>query len=132
MWHAKWRMKLNPIKTKVIIFSGSILAKKTELNLKLYGETLKTCPQVKFLGITVDSQLNFKKHFEDIQDHCNTRYHCLRLLVNKKWGPSPVTLIQIYKQCISPVFEYGEIRECMFWCSLPLFGHFCGAPMLSM
>ena len=41
MWCAKWRIKLNPIKTKVIIFSRSILARKTELNLKLYGETLK-------------------------------------------------------------------------------------------
>ena len=73
----------------MIIFSRSILARKTELNLKLYGETLKIYPQVKFLGITFDSQLNFKKHFEDILDHCNTRYYRLRLLANKKWRPSP-------------------------------------------
>ena len=109
MWCAKWRIKLNPVKTKVIIFSRSALARKTELNLKLYGETLKIYPQVKFLGITFDSQLNFKKHFEDILDRCNTKYHRLRLLVNKKWGPSPATLIQIYKQCVRPIFEYGSI-----------------------
>ena len=88
----------------MIIFSRSILARKTELNLKLYGETLKIYPQVKFLGITFDSQLKFKKHFEDILDRCNTRYHRLRLLANQKWGPSPSTLIQIYKQCIRPIF----------------------------
>ena len=109
MWCAKWRIKLNPVKTKVIIFSRSILARKTELNLKLYGETLKIYPQVKFLAITFDSQLNFKKHFEDILDPCNTRYHRLRLLVNKTWGPSPATLFQIYKQCIHPIFEYGSL-----------------------
>ena len=45
MWCAKWRIKLNPEKTKVIIFSRSILARKTEPNLKLYGETLKVYPQ---------------------------------------------------------------------------------------
>ena len=100
MWCAKWRIKPNPKKTKVIIFSRSILARKTELNLKLYGETLKIYPQVKFLGITFDSQLTFKKHFEDILDRCNTRYHRLRLLANK---------IQIYKQCVRPVFEYGSL-----------------------
>ena len=100
MWCAKWRIKLNPEKTKVIIFSRSILDRKTELNLKLYGETLKIYPQVKFLGITFDSQLTFKKHFEDILDRCNTRYHRLRLLANK---------IQIYKQCVRPVFEYGSL-----------------------
>ena len=93
----------------MIIFSRSILARKTELNLKLYCETLKIYPQVKFLGITFDSQLNFKKHFEDILDRCNTRYYRLRLLANKKWGPSPSTLIQIHKQCVRPIFEYGAL-----------------------
>ena len=109
MWCAKWRIKLNPEKNKVIIFSRSILARKTKLNLKLYGETLKVYPRVKFLGITFDSQLNFKKHFEGILDRCNTRYHRLRLLANKKWGPSPSTLTQIYKQCVRPIFEYGSL-----------------------
>ena len=109
MWCAKWRIKLNSPKAKVIIFSRSILARKTELNLKLYGETLKIYPQVKFLGITFDFQLNFKKHFEEILDCCNTRYHRSRLLVSKKWGPSPATIIQIYKQCVRPVFEYGSL-----------------------
>ena len=94
----------------MVIFSRSALARKTKLNLKLYGETLKIYPQVKFLGITFDSQLNFKKHFEDILDRCNTRYHRLRLLVNKKWEPSPATLIQICKQCVRPIFEYGLFR----------------------
>ena len=60
MSFAKWRIKLNPDKTKVIIFSRSILARKTEFNLELYGETLKIYPQVKFLGITFDFQLTFK------------------------------------------------------------------------
>ena len=109
MWCAKWRIKLNPVKTKVIIFSRSILARKTELNLKLYGETLKIYPLVKFPGITFNSQLNFRKHFEEILDRCNTKNHRLRLLVNIKWGPSPATLIQINKQCVRPIFEYGSL-----------------------
>ena len=64
---------------------------------------------MKFLGVTFDSQLNFKKHFEEILDLRNTRYHRLRLLVNKKWRPSPATIIQIYKQCVRPIFEYGSL-----------------------
>ena len=60
MWCAKWRIKLNPQKTKVIIFSRSKLARKTEHNLKLYGETLKVYHQVKFLGITFDFLLTFQ------------------------------------------------------------------------
>ena len=110
MWCAKWRIKLNPEKTKVIIFSRSILARKSEPNLKLYGETLKIYPQVRFLGIIFDSKLTFQPHFEDILECCNNRYYrFIRLLVNKKWGPSPATLIQIYKQCVRPIFEYGSL-----------------------
>ena len=105
IWCAKWRIKLNPQKTKVIIFSRSILSRKTEPNLKLYGEALKVYPQVKFLGITFDCQLTFQQHFEDILHRGNIRYSRLKLLVNQKWGPSPSTIIQIYKQCIPPIFE---------------------------
>ena len=66
MWCAKWRIKLNPKKTKMIIFFRSVLARKTEPNLNLYGETLKVYPQVKCLGVTFESQLTFQKHLEDI------------------------------------------------------------------
>ena len=109
MWCAKWRIKLNPEKTKVIIFSRSLPTRKVELNLKLYGETLKIYPQVKFLGIIFNSKHTFQPHFEDILERCNSRYYHLRLLANKKWGPSPATLIQIYKQCVRPIFKYGSL-----------------------
>ena len=42
MWCAKWRSKLNPVKTKVIIFSRSILTRKTELNLNYMAKHLKS------------------------------------------------------------------------------------------
>ena len=106
IWFAKWRIKLNPKKTKVIIFSRSKLARKTEPNLKLYGEALKVYPQVKFQGITFDSQLTFKQHFEDILDCCNTMYHRVKLLANKN---SPSTMIKIYKQCTRPIFKYSSL-----------------------
>ena len=108
-WCAKWRIKLNSQKAKVTIFSRSPFSRKSEPILKLYGERLKIYPQVKFLGITFDSKLTFQKHFEEILWRCNTRYHHVRLTCNKKWGPSPSTILQIYKQCIRPIFEYGSL-----------------------
>ena len=97
-------------KPRLIIFSRSKLARNTEPNIKLYGETLKVYPRVKFLKIIFDCQLTFKQHFEDILDGCNNRYHQLnQLLANKKRGLSPSILIQIYKQCVQPIFEYGSL-----------------------
>ena len=108
-WCAKWRIKLNSEKTKVIIFSWSSLARNSEPILKLYGERPKIYPQVKFLGITFDSKFTFQKHFEEILGRCNTRYHRITLLVNKKWLPSPSTILQICKQCVRPIFEYSSL-----------------------
>ena len=71
-WCARWRIKLNPEKTKVIIFLRSSLARNSEPILNLYGERLKICPQAKFLGITFGSKFIFQKHFEEILRHCNT------------------------------------------------------------
>ena len=97
-WCAKWRIKLNPEKTKVIIFSKSRFAIRAEPALSLYGDLLLYCPQIKFLGITFDNRMT-----------CNQKFHRLRILVNKKWGPSPETILQIYKQCVRPIFEYGIV-----------------------
>ena len=63
----------------------------------------------KFLGITFDNRMIFTKHFEEILERCNNKFHHLKILVNKKWGPSPATILQIYKQCVRPIFEYGIV-----------------------
>ena len=86
-WCAKWRIKLNPEKTKVVIFSRSSLARNSEPILKLYGERLKIYPQVKFLGITFDSKFTFQKHFEEILGRCNTRNQTFS---QQKMGTQPV------------------------------------------
>ena len=71
-----------------------------------YGDLLSYYPHIKFLGITFDNRMTFTKHFEEILERCNNKFHRLRILVNKKWGPSPATILQIYKQCVRPIFEY--------------------------
>ena len=53
--------------------------------------------------------MTFTKHFEEVLECCNHKFHRLRILVNKNWGPSPETILQIYKQCIRPIFEYGIV-----------------------
>ena len=85
-WCAKWRIKLNPEKTKVIIFSKSRSAIRAEPALSLYGHLLSYYPHINFLGITFDKKMTFTKHFEEILECCNQKFYRLRILVNKKWG----------------------------------------------
>ena len=104
-WCVKWRIKLNPEKTKAIIFSMSRSAIRAEPALSLYGDFLLYYPHIKFLGITFDNRMTFTKHFEEILECCNNKFHRVRILVNKKLGPSPTTILQICKQCVRPIIE---------------------------
>ena len=54
-WCAKWRIKLNPEKTKVIIFFKSQIAIRAEPALSSYANILSYYPRIKFLGITFDN-----------------------------------------------------------------------------
>ena len=112
-WCAKWGIKLNPDKTKVIIFSKSRSAIRAKPALSLYGDILSYYPHIKFLGITFDNRMTFTKHFEEISERCNQKFHRLGILVNKKWSPSPETILQIHKQCVRPIFEYGIVSTIM-------------------
>ena len=53
--------------------------------------------------------MTFTKHFEEISERYSNKFQHLRILVNKRWGPSPATILQIYKQCVRPIFEYGIV-----------------------
>ena len=61
-----------------------------------------------FLNITFDNRMTFTKHFEEILERSNQKFHRLRILVNK-WGPSPKIILEIYKQCVRPILEYGIV-----------------------
>ena len=82
-WCGKWRIKLNPEKTKVIIFSKSQTAIRAEPTLSLYGDLFSYCPHIKFSGITFDNRMTFTKHFKEILERCNHKFHTLRILVKK-------------------------------------------------
>ena len=109
-WCAKWRIKLNPEKTQVdyLLQVPARQESRTQPNTILRATENLSSSEI-LIGIIFDSKLTFQKHFEDVLERCNHMYHRLRLLANKKWGPSPATLIQIYKQCVRPIFEYGSL-----------------------
>ena len=108
-WCDKWRINLNSDKTKVITFSKSPTAIGAEPALSLYGDLLSYYPHIKLTGITFDNRMTFTKHFEEILERCNQKFHRVRILVNKKWVPSPTTILQTCKQCVRPLFEYGIV-----------------------
>ena len=96
-WCAKWRIKLNPEKTKVILFPRSKNAITAEPALSLYRDLVSYYPHIKFSGITFDNRMTFKKHSEEILEHCNHKFYRL----------SPTNILLIYKQYVRVIFDMG-------------------------
>ena len=72
---AKFIIKLNPEKTKVLIFSMSPTSIGAEPAVSLYGDLLSYYPHIKFLGITFDKRMIFTKHFEEIFERWQQKFH---------------------------------------------------------
>ena len=108
-WCAKWRIKLNPEKTQGDYLLQVPARQESRTQPNTIWRATKGLSSSEILSIIFDSKPTFQKHFEDILECCNSRYYHLQLLANKKWGPSPATLIHIYKQCVRPIFEYSSL-----------------------
>ena len=67
-WCTKWRIILDPERTKLIMFSRTLKETANKPALFLYGTRIQLSyfPHTKFLGITFDHKFTFIKHFEDI------------------------------------------------------------------
>ena len=102
--------KTNSEKTKAIILSKSRSAIKAEAALSLYDDLLSYYPHIKFLGITFDNRMTFTKHFGEILECCNQKFHRLRILVNKKWGKSRNHFTNLQTMCKTNI----RIWDCFY------------------
>ena len=71
------------------------------------GELIQYKNELKFLGITLDQNLSFKAHIQDIVSRSRKRLNLIKALRGKNWGADPSTLLYTYKTYIRPLLEYG-------------------------
>ena len=81
------------------------------INLELFGEKLINTDNTKLLGVTLEENLSFKAHIDDIAKRGRMRLNLINFLSGTTWGCKPQTLMSLYKAytCIRPVLENGAI-----------------------
>lgn len=108
-WSSKNKLTVNESKTKLMIFTTkpkyNTLPFK-DLNIKLNQEKLKFVPSYKYLGVTLDSELNFNQHVKELRKRLAYRAYILAIL--KQFVPSPI-MLRIYKTYTIPLFDYADI-----------------------
>jgi len=100
-------IQFDPEKTELIHFHSK----------RNIGENVNICfsenylveakPTVKWLGIWLDSKLNFKEHVEKKVAQATRIFHQIKRLSNTERGLSFQAIRQLYIACITSIADYG-------------------------
>ena len=112
-WASLWGIKLSLTKTVGIIFSlHKKGCKSHNLNLKIGKEPIKQVNEVKFLGVTFDSELTFNKHINNIVESTKKTLNLLKAIKGTNWGASTKSMLMVYNACIRSRLDYGAQVFC--------------------
>ena len=83
-WCNKWKIKLNPSKTQVGLFTNSNTAKEITLNLGRVPLTVSN--EIKFLGLTFDRKLTWKHHIDNVRHRMWLRINAIKAISGRNLG----------------------------------------------
>lgn len=106
-WLDDHSLSLSTEKTKAMLFSRC--RKRPNSYIKINGLNINFSDSVRFLGIELDSKINFKLHFNKVHVQCSKLLNILKYLKGTKWGADPKILLMLYKSLIRSRLEYGSI-----------------------
>jgi len=66
---------------------------KRGLKVKYNNETLPICSEPKYLGVTLDRSLMYRRHLELLRKKLTSRVALLRRLAGSGWGAEATTLL---------------------------------------
>lgn len=103
----KWRLKPNPTKTETSCFHLCNKHAERELQVHFEDNLLHHNPHPKYLGITLDRKLSYRKHLENTAAKLRTRNNILHKLCGTSWGSSVDTLRTSAIGLVYSASEYG-------------------------
>jgi hypothetical protein len=107
-WSVKNKLTLNIKKTKFMVFSSAYKSKipRDKIDLWINKTLLKEVNEYKYLGITLDSSLNYKVHINSLLAKVNARLGLLRRI---RYRINHDTARVIYLAMIRPYIDYADI-----------------------
>jgi len=101
-----WKLKLGTTKTVSAVFHLNNKEAKRELKVNFNNETPPFCSEPKYLGITLDMSLAYRRHLESLRKKLTSRVALLRRLAGSGWGARATTLRIATLALVHPTAEY--------------------------
>ena len=107
-WCDEMGLTVNPAKLELVLFTRK-RSRRGYRAPSMYGVGLELAPQVKFLGVILDSRLNWTAHVtHKVQKAVAAFWQCRRA-AGKTWGISPRVASWIYLAVIRPMVCYAAV-----------------------
>ena len=108
-WCQTKDLSISALKTQIVMFTWN---KKWTLRPVVVGNTtIGLSKSAKFLGVTLDSKLNFNEHITNTTKKATASLMQCRRAVGPTWGMSPKTCKWMYTAVIRPILSYC----CSIW-----------------
>jgi len=105
-----WKLKLSTTKTVSEVFHLNNKEAKRELKVKFNKETF--CSEPKYLGVTLDRSLTYRRHLESLRKKITSRVALLRRLTGCGWGAGAATLRTATLALVHSPAEYCSPVRC--------------------
>ena len=107
VWCDKNGIMVNTNKTKIMVFgSKTLLNKLPTFEIKCEGLPLPVVTSYKYLGVTLDYQLNYNLHIKKLISSVSAK---LKQFQKMRSFLSIKAAVMVYKNMLLPIIEYGDI-----------------------
>lgn len=110
-WTKKWRMKINcdRNKTEIVCFNTAEGNKELVPNsFKLGDNVIYKVAETKVLGLTIDEDLTYKKHSQEVLKSLHAKWAILCKYSNRHWGFNQHVMIYLIKALFISKLSYGS------------------------
>jgi hypothetical protein len=107
-WVVKEGLNISPHKTTIVSFTNRRKVRDSR-PLTHLGKELKMLGEVKYLGVTLDSKLNWNQHLQKIIRKAVTTFAVVRRMYGKRWGLRPSMVHWLYTRVIRPSIFHAAL-----------------------
>lgn len=109
-WFNQWRLLINPTKTQALILQHRrSFDNLRDFDVRIYGQRITHQPTVKYLGVLIDSKLQWTPHFTELRKKARRRLNLLKRMTGLTWGLRTATILKTYKTFLRPLLVYGSL-----------------------
>lgn len=106
-WTDSHKLKISTSKTVAMVLKGQFNLNRQPI-IKIYNTKIKYPNTVKYLGITIDKNLNFINHSKNLRTKIQYLIMALRRVSRDSWGIKTNIIDTLYSAVFLPITTYGS------------------------